>query len=112
MFEVPNMQAKIVNLCSNLQLAPQEQVTFEELKATVLIIAFRIESDGNLLLYIEGPGDPEWAVMDKTACYTGTTMWQCLLKKPDFRARVKNVSGNPVSVTIDLNMFERVAAEE
>ncbi|MEW6171490.1 MAG: hypothetical protein AB1510_00260 [Bacillota bacterium] len=112
MFQVPSMQAKIVNLCSNLQLAPGEQVTFDQFRASVLAIAFRIESEGNLLVYVEGPGDPEWVVMDKTAVYKGTTLWQCLLKKPDFRARVKNVTENPASVTIDLNMFERVAAEE
>jgi hypothetical protein len=106
------MQAKITNLATKREVAPGEQVTFDEMKTSVLMIAFRVESTGNLLLYVEQLNDSEWTLADKTACYTGTSLWQCMLKKPVFRARLKNVSENPITLTVDVNTFERVAEGE
>jgi hypothetical protein len=108
-YQIPNMQARITNLATNREVAPGEQVSFDEIKTSVLMIAFRVESTGNLLLYVEQLNDTEWSLADKTACYKGTSLWQCILKKPVFRARLKNVSDAPITLTIDVNTFERVA---
>lgn len=111
-FQLPNLQAKITNLATDLKLAPGEQVTFEEMRTSVLAVAFRVESTGNLLLYVEQFSDSEWTLADKTACYKGTTLWQCMLKKPLFRVRLKNVTQSPVTITVDVNMFEKVAGQQ
>lgn len=108
---VPALKPNLITLVANRELAPGEQLTFGEYKSTPLVVAFRVQSTGRMLLFLEELKDGEWAVADKTACYEGVMVWQCLLKNPVFRVRLKNTSDKPVTVTADMNLFEPLPKE-
>jgi hypothetical protein len=109
---VPALEPNIISLVKGRELAPGEQVTFGEFKSTTLVVAFRTESNGRFLLYLEELRDSEWVVADKTAGYEGVTLWQCLLKNPVFRVRVKNTTQAPITLTIEMNLFQPISQKE
>ncbi|MEW6448428.1 MAG: hypothetical protein AB1426_10130 [Bacillota bacterium] len=108
---IPALKPNVITLAANRELAPGEQLTFGEYKSTPLVVAFRVKSTGRMLLSIEELREGEWATADNTACYEGTILWQCLLKNPVFRIRLKNTSEEPVTVTVDMNLFEPLPKE-
>lgn len=102
LFLPPGMKPIIHNLASELVLNPGEEKVFPELKSRLLNANFRIKTDGKLILTLEENLDSNWVATDKTACHEGVTLWQCLLKKSTFRARVKNPTDRKVQVTLDV----------
>uniref|UniRef100_A0A7C2E9T5 Uncharacterized protein n=1 Tax=Ammonifex degensii TaxID=42838 RepID=A0A7C2E9T5_9THEO len=103
---IPALEPNLVSLTANRELAPGEELTFGEFKSSSLVVAFRAESTGRFILFLEELRDSEWVVADKSACYEGVTLWQCLLKNPVFRVRVKNPPQKPITLTLDMNLFQ------
>mgnify|MGYP000162133533 CR=1 FL=1 len=109
---VPALKANVISLLKDRELAPGEEVVLGEFESQPLVVAFRAKSNGRFILFVEELRDGEWVIADKSACYEGVMVWQCLLKNPVFRLRIKNPPQNPVTLSLDMNLFERLPQEE
>ncbi|WP_334109627.1 hypothetical protein [Thermodesulfitimonas autotrophica] len=109
---VPALKPNIISLLQDRELAPGEEITLGEFRSQPLVVAFRAKSNGRFILFLEELRDGEWVIADKSACYEGVTVWQCLLKNPVFRLRVKNPPQRPVTLSLDMNLFELLPREE
>ncbi|MGB9803442.1 hypothetical protein [Desulfofundulus sp.] len=96
---------RVVRLVREMNLSAGQSVELDCPRATLLNIAFRIRTTGNVNFLVEEYNGRDWEATSRFEVEEGETVWHHILKQPSFRLRLANPSPTEsVEISIDANL--------